>query len=117
MGADAIVVSNHGGRQLDGAPSTVSALRRVVDETNGRCEVLFDGGVLSGQDVLKALAYGARGCLIGKAYLYGLAALGEEGVKLALSIIRQELSVTMALAGVSDVTRVGRSVLIGSESV
>ncbi|MBS0389296.1 MAG: alpha-hydroxy-acid oxidizing protein, partial [Proteobacteria bacterium] len=110
-GADAIVVSNHGGRQLDGAPSTIAALPRVVDAVAGRCEVLFDGGVMSGQDVLKALAFGARGCLIGKAFLYGLAAEGEAGVSRALSILRRELEVTMALAGVTDVQKVGGALL------
>jgi len=112
VGADAIVVSNHGGRQLDGAPSSISVLGRVVDAADTKCEVLFDGGIQSGKDIFKALAYGARGCLIGKAYIYGMAALGEKGVKLAISIMRQELAVTMALSGVSDVTRIGRSVLI-----
>ena len=112
VGADAIVVSNHGGRQLDGAPSSISALARIVDAADTRCEVLFDGGIQSGQDIFKAIARGARGCLIGKAYIYGLGALGEQGVKLAISIMRQELAVTMALSGVSDVTRIGRSALI-----
>jgi L-lactate dehydrogenase (cytochrome) len=111
LGADAIVVSNHGGRQLDGAPSTISVLPEVVTAVDGRCEVLFDGGVQSGQDVLKALALGARGCLIGKAYLYALAAGGEAGVARAIEIIRDELSVSMALTGVTDVTEVGPQVL------
>ena len=96
VGVDAIVVSNHGGRQLDGATSTIAALPRVVDAVAGRCEVLMDGGVTSGQDVLKALALGARACLVGKAFLYGLAALGGEGVSLALQIIRSELEISMA---------------------
>ena len=103
LGADAIVVSNHGGRQLDGAPSTISALPRIVAAVRGRCEVLFDGGIMSGQDVFKALACGAHGCLMGKAFLYSLGARGEAGVRLALEIIRQELAVSMALAGVADV--------------
>jgi L-lactate dehydrogenase (cytochrome) len=110
-GVDAIVVSNHGGRQLDGAPSSISVLRQIVDVVAGRCEILFDGGVQSGQDVLKALACGARGCLIGKAFLYALAAGGEQGVHRALEIMRRELEVTMALAGVTDVRHVDRSVL------
>ena len=80
LGADAIVVSNHGGRQLDGAPATVAVLPRIAEAVGERIEVLFDGGIRSGQDVLKALALGARGCLIGRAYLYGLAAMGEAGV-------------------------------------
>ncbi len=111
LGADAIVVSNHGGRQLDGAPSSVSVLPRVVAALQGRCEVLFDGGILSGQDVLKALACGAHGCLIGKAFLYALAARGEAGVTLALEIIRQELTISMALAGVTDVRKIDSGIL------
>ena len=110
-GADAIVVSNHGGRQLDGAPSTIAALPRVVEAIGGRCEVLFDGGIMGGQDVLKALAFGARGALVGKAFLYGLAAAGEVGVALALSILRRELEVTMALTGVTDVQKVDGALL------
>jgi L-lactate dehydrogenase (cytochrome) len=110
-GADAVVVSNHGGRQLDSAPSTVSVLPEIVDAVQGRCEVLFDGGVLSGQDVLKALALGARGCLIGKAFLYGLGAMGGQGVTKALEMIRNELRVTLALVGRTDVTAVDRGIL------
>jgi L-lactate dehydrogenase (cytochrome) len=98
-GVDALVVSNHGGRQLDGTRSTISALPGIVDAVAGGCEVLFDGGVRSGQDVLKALALGARACLIGKSFLYGLAARGEAGVTLALDIIRKELAVSLALTG------------------
>lgn len=113
-GADAIVVSNHGGRQLDGARSTISALPGVVDAVAGRCEVLFDGGVRTGQDVLKALALGAKGCLIGKAFLYALAARGEAGVALALDIIRKELAVSLALTGANDVRRVTRDILVSS---
>ena len=111
-GVDALVVSNHGGRQLDGARSTISALPGIVDTVAGRCEVLFDGGVRSGQDVLKALALGAKGCLIGKAFLYALAARGEAGVTLALDIMKQELAVSLALTGVHDVNRVTRDVLV-----
>jgi L-lactate dehydrogenase (cytochrome) len=111
-GVDAIVVSNHGGRQLDSAPSTISMLPRIADAVAGRCEVLFDGGVQSGQDVLKALALGARACLIGKSFLYALAAMGGPGVSLALEIIRKELEVSMALAGRTDVQRIDRSVLV-----
>lgn len=110
-GADAIVVSNHGGRQLDGAPSTIAVLPEVVEAVGDRVEVLFDGGVQSGQDVLKALALGARGCLIGKAFLYALAAGGQAGVARAIEIIRDELSVSMALTGVTDVGQVDRRVL------
>ena len=111
-GVDAMVVSNHGGRQLDGARSTISALPGIVDAVGGGCEVLFDGGVRSGQDVLKALALGARGCLIGKSFLYALAARGEAGVTLALDIIRKELAVSLALTGANDVARVSRDVLV-----
>lgn len=111
MGADAIVVSNHGGRQLDGAPSTIAALPRIADAAGDRIEVLFDGGVRSGQDVLKALALGARGCMIGRAYLYGLAAMGEAGVAKALSLIGDELRVSMSLTGVQDVAQVSRDIL------
>ena len=108
---DGILVSNHGGRQLDGAPSTISALPEVVDAVNGRCEVLFDGGVRSGQDILKAVALGARGCLIGKSFLYALAAMGEAGVTKALQILRDELQVSLALTGVNDITKVTREIL------
>jgi L-lactate dehydrogenase (cytochrome) len=111
-GADAIVVSNHGGRQLDGAPSTISALPGVVDAVNGRCEVLHDGGVQCGQDLLKALALGARACLIGKSFLYGLAAGGRDGVTTALNLIRAELAVTLGLVGRSDVRTVDRGILV-----
>ena len=111
-GVDALVVSNHGGRQLDGARSTISALPGIAEAVAGRCEVLFDGGVRSGQDVLKALALGARACLIGKAFLYALAARGEAGVTLALEIMRKELAVSLALTGANDVTRVTRDVLV-----
>jgi L-lactate dehydrogenase (cytochrome) len=87
-GVDALIVSNHGGRQLDGAPSSISVLPEIVDAVRGRCEVLFDGGVQSGQDVLKALALGARSCLIGRTFVYALGAMGEKGVTAALDIIR-----------------------------
>lgn len=110
-GADAIVVSNHGGRQLDGAISSIAALPAVVEAVAGRCEILFDGGVRSGQDVLKALALGAHGAMIGKAFLYGLGAMGREGVALALELIRKELDVSMALTGCCDVAAVGPDLL------
>lgn len=113
-GADAIVVSNHGGRQLDGAPSTISALPAVVEATDGRCEVLLDGGVQCGQDVLRALALGAKGCLIGKSFLYALAAMGGEGVTTALDLIRKELAVSLALTGCNNVQAVDRSILFDS---
>lgn len=110
-GADAIVVSNHGGRQLDGAPSAISVLPRIVDAVGDRTEVLFDSGVRSGQDVLKALALGARGTMIGKAFLYGLGAMGQAGVVTALELIRKELDVSMALTGTRDVHAIGPQVL------
>jgi L-lactate dehydrogenase (cytochrome) len=111
-GVDAMVVSNHGGRQLDGARSTISALPQIVAAVDGRCDVLLDGGVRTGQDVLKALALGAKGCLIGKAFLYALAARGEAGVTLALDILRKELAVSLALTGANDVRNVTRDVLV-----
>jgi L-lactate dehydrogenase (cytochrome) len=113
VGADAVVVSNHGGRQLDGATSTIEALPEVVEALKDRCEVLLDGGVMSGQDVLKALALGARGCLIGKAFLYALAAGGGSGVSKAIEIIRGELDVSMGLCGVADAQRVDAGVIRG----
>src|SRR6202034_2861772 len=111
VGVDAMVVSNHGGRQLDGAPSTISALPEIVDAVGGRSEVWFDGGVQSGQDMLRALALGAGGCLIGKSFLYALAAMGGAGVTLALNILRKELEVTLALTGCTDIARVDASIL------
>jgi len=110
-GADVIVVSNHGGRQLDSAPPAILALPQVVAAVGDRCEIWFDSGVRSGQDVLKALALGARGTLIGKAFLYGLGAMGERGVATALDLIRRELDVSMALTGTRDVREVGPQVL------
>ena len=112
IGADAIVVSNHGGRQLDSSTSTISALPHVVDAVAGRCEVLLDGGIGCGQDVLKALALGANACLTGKGFLYGLSALGEAGVTLALEIMRRELEISMALTGVSRALDIDRRVLV-----
>ncbi|ONG55501.1 alpha-hydroxy-acid oxidizing enzyme [Pseudoroseomonas deserti] len=110
-GADAIVVSNHGGRQLDGAPSSISLLPSVAEAVGDRTEVLFDGGVRSGQDVMKAMALGAKGCMIGKAWLYGLAAGGHAGVTQMLEIIRKELDVSMALTGIRDVREISPDVL------
>jgi L-lactate dehydrogenase (cytochrome) len=111
MGADAIVVSNHGGRQLDGTPGTITALPRIADAVRDRMEVLFDGGIRSGQDVLKALALGAHGCLIGRAYLYGLAAMGEAGVAKTISLIADEMRMSMLLTAVKDVASVNRDIL------
>jgi L-lactate dehydrogenase (cytochrome) len=114
MGVEALVVSNHGGRQLDGATSSIRALPEIVDAVGDRIEVLFDGGIRSGQDVLKALALGAKGAMIGRAYAYGLGALGEKGVTRALEIIRNELDVTMALCGVRDVKEASPAILRAS---
>ena len=111
-GADAIVVSNHGGRQLDGAPSSISALPPIVDAVGHRLEVWMDGGIRSGQDVLKAWALGARGTMIGRAMAYGLGAMGEAGVTKALQIIHKELDVTMAFCGHTDIQTVDRSILL-----
>jgi L-lactate dehydrogenase (cytochrome) len=110
-GADAVVVSNHGGRQLDGAPSSISVLPEIVAAIDGRCEVLFDGGIRSGQDLAKALALGARGGMIGKSFLFALAAGGQAGVTRALEIIRDELRVTLALTGTGDVASCGPHML------
>jgi L-lactate dehydrogenase (cytochrome) len=110
-GADAIVVSNHGGRQLDGAPSSISVLPEIVDAIGSRCEVYFDGGIRSGQDIAKALALGAKSTLIGKSFLYALAAAGEAGVTKAIEIMRSELRVTMALTGTTTVDGMGPHIL------
>lgn len=111
-GADAIVVSNHGGRQLDGAPSSISALPPVVEAVGGRVEIHMDGGIRSGQDVLKAIALGARGVYIGRAMMYGLGACGEAGVSEVLRIIRNELDLSMAFCGKTDIRDVDRSILL-----
>jgi L-lactate dehydrogenase (cytochrome) len=111
-GAAALVVSNHGGRQLDGAPSSISALPKIVDAVGGDIEVMFDGGIRSGQDVLRALALGARSCMIGRAYIYGLGAAGEAGVATAIDILRRELDVTMALTGTRRVAEIDRRILL-----
>ena len=108
-GASAIVVSNHGGRQLDGAPSAISMLPRIADAVGSDTEVLFDSGIRSGQDVFRALALGAKGCLLGRAYLYGLCAAGEDGASKAIDIIAKELDVTMALAGVRTIGAIDRN--------
>ncbi len=110
-GVDAIVVSNHGGRQLDGAMSSIRALPEVAEVAGGKVEVWFDGGVRSGQDVLKALALGADATMIGRAFLYGLGAMGEAGVTRVLEIIQRELDVTMALCGLRDVRDASPSIL------
>ncbi|MBU1307789.1 MAG: alpha-hydroxy-acid oxidizing protein [Alphaproteobacteria bacterium] len=106
-GADAVIVSNHGGRQLDGAPSTIRVLPEIVDAIGKRTEVYLDSGIRSGQDVIKALAYGAKGTFIGRPMLYGLGAGGQAGVARVLEIIRKELDTTMALCGERDILNVG----------
>jgi L-lactate dehydrogenase (cytochrome) len=111
-GADAIIVSNHGGRQLDGAPSTIYALPAIADAVGDRIEVHLDGGIGSGQDVIRALALGARGTYIGRSFLYGLGALGESGVTKCLEIIHKDLEVTMAFCGLTDVNHVDKSILV-----
>jgi L-lactate dehydrogenase (cytochrome) len=117
-GSDAIVVSNHGGRQLDGALSTIESLSAVVQAVGPGMEVWIDGGIRSGQDVLKALALGAKGTLIGRPFLYGLGAFGQSGVTKCLNIIAQELNVTMALCGVNDLQTVNEKILVpGTYSV
>ncbi len=111
-GADALIVSNHGGRQLDGAESSIRALPRIVDAVGSKIEVHMDGGVRMGQDVLKARALGARGTFIGRAFVYGLGAMGEAGVTKAFEIIRNELDLTMAFCGRTDIEQVDRSILL-----
>ncbi|MEQ6433888.1 alpha-hydroxy acid oxidase [Comamonas sp. w2-DMI] len=111
-GADAIVVSNHGGRQLDGAPSSIAALPAIVDAVGDKLEVWMDGGIRSGQDVLKAWALGARGTMIGRSMVYGLGAYGEAGVTRALQIIHKELDVSMAFCGHTNIQTVDRSILV-----
>jgi L-lactate dehydrogenase (cytochrome) len=110
-GVDAIIVSNHGGRQLDGAPSSIAMLPRIVEAVGDRVEIHMDGGIRSGQDVLKAVALGARGTYIGRPFLYGLGAMGKDGVTLALEIIRKELDITMALCGKRRLADIDRTVL------
>jgi L-lactate dehydrogenase (cytochrome) len=111
LGADAIVVSNHGGRQLDGAPSTISVLPRIADAVGSDIELMFDGGIRSGADMMRALALGARACMVGRAFAYGLGAYGKEGVAKAIEILTKELDVTMALTGVNRIADIDRSVI------
>lgn len=111
-GADALIVSNHGGRQLDGAQSSIGALPAIVDAVGKQIEVHMDGGVRSGQDVIRALALGAKGVYIGRPFLYGLGAMGEQGVTKCLEIIRNELDLTMAFCGLRDVTHVDSNILL-----
>ena len=114
-GADALIVSNHGGRQLDGAPSSIRALAPIADAVGSRIEVWMDGGVYTGQSLLKAVALGAKGVLIGRAFVYGVGALGEAGVTQCLEILRKELDLSMALCGHTDIRKVGRDMLIGPD--
>ena len=116
-GADAVIVSNHGGRQLDGAPSSIRVLPEIVDAVGDKTEVLMDGGIRSGQDVLKALALGAKGTFIGRPILYGLGAGGEAGVARAFEIIRKEADITMALLGERDVKNIGLHNIYSNELV
>jgi L-lactate dehydrogenase (cytochrome) len=110
-GAEAIVVSNHGGRQLDGAPSSISVLPEIVQDVGSQTEIMFDGGIRTGQDVMRALALGAKSCMIGRSYIYGLGAGGQAGVELALDLIGKELSTTMGLTGINRIDEIDRRVL------
>jgi L-lactate dehydrogenase (cytochrome) len=110
-GAQALVVSNHGGRQLDGAPSSIEVLPEIVDVVGSKMEVMFDGGIRSGQDVMRALALGAKSCMIGRAYVYGLGAGGEAGVTKALDVLGKELTTTMGLCGVNTIAEIDDHVL------
>ena len=111
-GADAILVSNHGGRQLDSAPSTAAVLPAIVDAVGDRTEIYVDSGVRSGLDVLKFLGLGARGCFVGRSYIYGLGAYGQAGVAKTLEVLREELSIAMALVGVTDVKAITREIIL-----
>ena len=111
-GADAIVVSNHGGRQLDGAPSSIRALPDVVQAAGSQTEVWLDGGITTGQDILRAWALGARGVMIGRAFLYGLGAYGEDGVRRALEILYKEMDLSMAFTGCRNIEEVTRDILV-----
>jgi L-lactate dehydrogenase (cytochrome) len=115
-GANGIIVSNHGGRQLDGAPSAISVLPKVVDAVGSQTEVMFDSGIRSGQDVLRALALGAKSCMIGRAYIYGLGAGGQAGVAKAIEVISNELSVTMGLCGLNSIKDAGPHILVGYQN-
>ncbi len=107
-GAAALVVSNHGGRQLDGAPSSISVLPAIADALGSEIELMFDGGIRSGQDILRAVALGARSCMSGRAYIYGLGAAGQAGVAWAIEIMRNELDISMALTGVNSIAEIDR---------
>ena len=111
LGVDAIIVSNHGGRQLDGALSSIRMLPSIVEAVDGKCEVWMDGGIRSGQDILKAKALGATGTMIGRSYIYGLGAMGQAGVTKALEVMQKELDTTMALCGHRDINDVTSDIL------
>jgi L-lactate dehydrogenase (cytochrome) len=111
-GADALIVSNHGGRQLDGADSSIRALPAIADAVGSKIEVWMDGGIRTGQDVLKAIALGAKATMIGRPFLYGLGAMGEEGVTKCLELLKAELDVSMALCGKTSLAQVDRSILV-----
>jgi len=110
-GAQALVVSNHGGRQLDGARSSIEVLPEIVDAIGSQMEVMFDGGIRSGQDVMRALALGAKSCMTGRAYIHGLGAFGGPGVAKAIDLIANELSTTMGLCGVNTIAEIDDHVL------
>ena len=112
VGADAIVVSNHGGRQLDGALSSIRALPSILDAVGDKIEVHLDSGIRSGQDVLKAIAMGAKGTFIGRAAIYGLGAMGQQGVTRALEVIHKELDVSMALCGKRNISELDRDIML-----
>ncbi len=112
VGADAIVVSNHGGRQLDGALSSIRALPAIMDAVGDKVEVHLDSGIRSGQDVMKALALGAKGTFIGRAFIYGLGAMGEPGVTRALEVIQREMDISMALCGIKTVDQITRDIML-----
>ncbi|WP_137702891.1 alpha-hydroxy acid oxidase [Marimonas lutisalis] len=115
VGADAIVVSNHGGRQLDGALSSIRALPGIMDAVGDQVEVHLDSGIRSGQDVMKALALGAKGTMIGRAFIYGLGAMGEEGVTRALEVIQREMDISMALCGIKTIDQINRDIMLVPE--
>jgi L-lactate dehydrogenase (cytochrome) len=110
-GAQAIVVSNHGGRQLDGAPSSIEVLPEIVDTVGSQMEIMFDGGIRTGMDIMRALALGAKSCMIGRAYTYGLGAAGQEGVAKAIDLLAKELTTTMGLCGVNKISEIDDHVL------
>ena len=117
LGADALVVSNHGGRQLDGASSSIQALPKIADAVGSQIEIMMDGGIRTGADIMRALALGARSCMIGRAYAWGLGAGGKAGVAKTIDILKKELDITMALTGVSRTADIGPQVLVNPQAV